>query len=98
MSIRHLPHTPAAVVSISAVTRMPSWTDSSRTRLVDRRARADGDESLAPLFGGVDDEFVFTHLARAPGQVADVDRERQFLVFTHTPDSIVAERAHLRAR
>jgi hypothetical protein len=41
---------------------------------------------------------VLSHLSWAPHKVADIDRERQFLVFTHTHDSIAREAAHLRTR
>lgn len=56
--------------------------------LMDRSAFADGDEALPELLGGGNDEVMFAHLSRSPHQVADIDRERQLLVFTHTHDSI----------
>jgi hypothetical protein len=41
---------------------------------------------------------MLAHLSRTPHEVADIHRERQFLVFTHTHDSIACEAPHLRAR
>lgn len=65
---------------------------------VDRGPCPDGDEALTELLGCVDHDVVLAHLPRAPHEVADIDRERQLLVFTHTPDSIVRKRPDLRAR
>lgn len=63
--------------------------------LMDRCALANGNEALPELLRGGNHEIVLTHLSGAPHKVADIDRERQFLVFTHTYDSTARGMAHL---
>jgi hypothetical protein len=99
MSVRHRPHTPVYSVSISAVTRMPSCTDSRRTVEFDGLTLSDGHETLAPLLRRGDLDVELAHLPARCEMSRTGKTNGPFTCFlTTTASRRVAGRPSARAR